>query len=1141
MKKTFELEGNSFPFVKKLIMEIKIAFLIIVVSISNLLATDTYSQTAKVTLDMENQTLEQVMDEIEKQSEFYFIFNQKQIDVRRVVGIQADNSLITEVLPELFEGTDVIFTVFDRKILLTVDDIKESLIKLAASEEFQQLVISGVVRDASTGEAMPGVNVLLKGTSVGAIADENGRYSIPVSDLSGTLVFTFIGYNQQEIQVNGQRSIDVLMSPTVEALQEVVVIGYGTVQKKDLTGSVTRVQAEELQNIPVARIDQALAGKTAGVQVMTLTSEPGESPMIRIRGVGSISAGSEPLYVVDGYPVDNIQMINPNDIESLDILKDASATAIYGSRGANGVIIISTKRGKAGDHRIGLDTYFGWQEVLKLPEFLTMEEQAWYYYYGVRNQNLDKGYDVSGDPTADWIYRLPQTIDDVLEGRNTVNSDAFDHIFQNGLIQSYNLSASGGTEAMRYSVSGEFFNQDGIVKTSNYKRYSLRINLDAQLSKRLAIKTNINTSYSTSRDFDGNGGQGGGEGVFGAAMTWQRWYPLFNDDGTYFSGYGQDATNNVWNPVAQIDLIKRWETQNRTLANINVVYEFTDALNLNVMVGANTSNYHFYHFVPIEPVFARSVADGEDERSEFLNWITETTLNYNKSFGDHNITGLLGYTTQKNHSEGNYLRSRDYPNNLVYTLNAASNIIYQGSSNESEWSLISYLSRFNYNYKNKYYVTFSLRADGSSRFGKDNKYGYFPSAAIAWRISDERFMSGMDFISDWKLRASYGETGNNNIGNYAHIATVNFESYPFGGSAVGGYAPSNFANSLLTWEKQRSLNFGTDLSLINGRISFSGEYFKTNNYDLLLNVYVPQITGFNTSLQNIGEVENKGWEISLNTRNFVNNFVWTTDFNISSFKNKVIKLGPEGAPIISSRHITQIGQPMGMFYGYKIDGVFQTQAELDAGPLYGTGTSAETRLGDIRFKDVSGPDGVPDGKITTADRTIIGNPYPDFYYGLTNTFSYKNFTLVVAAQGSVGNEVITTNDFLFYTRARYKQPAIHRDYWISEEQPGDNWSCRPNNSPTGGVRSASDRHVDSGTYFKINNLNLSYSFPAQIAGKLSLSSLKAYINVANALLITDYMLVNPEVSNSSNPLTPAVFAWNWPLARTFTLGLNVTF
>lgn len=1138
MKKNLNYYGLFKPYGnwRKLLLIMRLTLFLLFCGVLNLFAEPSYSQNTRLSLNMTNATIENILNRIEDESEFYFLFNHDLIDVERRTDIVVANATIKDILEEIFTD-EINILVSDRQIVLT--PIPASNFKEQFDE--QQQTVRGKVIDASTGEPMPGVNIVVKGTTSGTLSDVNGDFALPVADpASAVLSFSFVGYKSIEMPLEGKVSLNISLDPDITGLEEVVVIGYGTVQKKDLTGSVGQVGSSAIKEMSITRVDQALSGKVAGVQIMTTTGEPGEAPSIRIRGVGSISAGSDPLYVVDGYPVDNIQFVNPNDIETIDVLKDASATAIYGSRGANGVVIISTKRGKAGSARIGFDTYYGWQNVLKLPEFLTVEEQAWYYYYGIENQNLDAGRSVTGDPTK-WFYQVPQTVMDVLNGVNKNNVDALGQVLVTAPQASYNLSASGGNEGLKYNISGEYLDQDGIVKSSNFKRYSLRANFDAQLSRKLALKINLNTAYSTRRDLAHSGGQGDGEGILGSAQTWQYWYPLYNDDGTYFSGYGQDATNNVWNPMAQIDLIRRREEQLRNMGNINTEYKISDDLKLNVMLGANMTNRHYYSFIPKTPVFARTIADGDDDRSSSLNWITETTLNYTKKINDHNITGLLGYTTQKQAGGGNYLRSRDYPNNMVYTLNAASNIIYQGSSDESEWSLISYLARFNYNYKNRYYVTASIRSDGSSRFGADNKYGYFPSGALAWRISDENFMKSLEFVSDMKLRTSYGETGNNNIGNYAHIATINYESYPFGGGSLGGYAPSQFANTLLTWEKQRSSNVGTDISLFDGRISFSADYFRTINHNLLLDVYIPLTTGFNTSLQNIGKVENKGWEFTLASKNFTGDFSWTTDFNISMFKNKVLQLGPEGAPIISTSHITMIGQPMGMFYGYKLDGVFMTQAELAAGPIYGKGTVAQSRVGDLRFQDISGPDGVPDGLINTFDKQIIGSPYPDFYYGMTNTFSYKNLSLVVSLQGSYGNEVFMTNDYLYYTRARYKQLAVNRNYWKSEAEPGDGWNPRPNNSPTGGNRERSDRHIDTGTYLKINNMNLGYTFSEQISRKVYLSSLRVYINANNPFLFTKFRLYNPEVNNSSNPLQPGIFNSNYPVAKGISFGLSATF
>jgi TonB-linked SusC/RagA family outer membrane protein len=1009
--------------------------------------------------------------------------------------------------------------------------------------------VKGLVTD-NNGESLSGVSVIIRNTknnfTSGTSTDSSGMFAFSRIPSGGpySLTFSIIGHESQtlsgyNIQEGVTLSVVVKLSSLVSSLDQVVVVGYGTQQRKDVTGAVQSVNNSQIKDLGVTRIDQALSGKMAGVQVQSVSGEPGTAPNIRIRGVGSISAGGNPLYVVDGFPTDDIQMINPNDIETIDVLKDASATAIYGSRGANGVIIINTKRGREGKAIIGIDAYTGWQKVLRTPKFLTVQEQAWYYYYGVENQNKDAGKSVTGDP-LNWFFKMPKTIMDIVEGRNTTNVDAYGAIFQVAPQKSINMSARGGNQAVKYAINGEYLNQEGIIDPSNFNRYSFRANLDGKLSERLSVKLNVNSAYSTNNDLVASGGSGGGEGIIGAASTWEYWYPLFNADGTYFNGFGQDATNNVWNPVAIAREIKRRSEQVRTLANLNTEYKFSNALKLNVMVGANTFSSRYYSFIPKLDVFA-NVADGSDERSNYLNWITETTVNYNKTFKKHAVSALLGYTTQKQTSSSNFVRSRDFPNNLVYTLNAASNIIYQGNSSESEWSLISYLSRVNYNYDSKYYLTASIRQDGSSRFGKEKKFGSFPSAAIAWRISNEEFMSNVNFVNDIKLRASYGETGNNNIGNYAQYATVGYESYPFGGASLGGYAPAQFANPQLTWEKQRSFNVGMDASILKERISLSADYFKTKNHNLLLNVFVPLVTGFNTSLVNIGEVDNNGWDFSLNTKNIDGNFQWTTNFNLSMFRNKVVKLGPEGAPIVSSYHITQIGQPIGMFYGYVTDGVFKNKAELDAGPKFNPGASDQSRVGDIRFKDVSGPNGKPDGVINTYDRTIIGTPYPDFYYGMTNSFSYKSIGLTVTVQGSQGNKVYSNSDNFLYTRARYKQLSIVKDYWKSESDPGDGQSPRPNNNPTGGLREKSTRFLDDGSFFRVNNINLSYSFGSLVLRRLSLSAMRVYVSANNPVLITKYNFFNPEVSNSSNPLTPGVNDYNYPLAKSLIVGLNVSF
>jgi TonB-linked SusC/RagA family outer membrane protein len=1001
--------------------------------------------------------------------------------------------------------------------------------------------VRGVVRDEK-GEVLPGVNVLAKGTQKGTSTDIDGKFQIDVADQNSVLVFSYVGFLSTELPVGTASNLEVVLKSDDKTLDEVVVVGYGTVKRKDLTGSIGSLDAKEIKDMGVSRIDQALLGKVAGVQVLPVSGAPGADPQIRIRGVGSISAGAQPLYVVDGFPTDNIQTLNPNDIETMDILKDASATAIYGSRGANGVIIINTRRGKSGKAVIGFDAYYGWQKISMAPEFMNVRQQAQYYYDGILNRNLDNGANVSGSP-ATWPARVPQTVLNVLDGTNTYNTNALDAVLRTAPQQSYQLSATGGSDNVKYAISGEYMNQEGIIMNSDFNRYSVRANIDAQLTKKLSVKINMNTALADRNEVAASGwGGGANESIIAQATSAQPYYPVLNEDGSYFQYNNLDASTNLNNPLALAREVQQKSRLGRFLGNISGEYAFTDNLKLNVLLGGSYNNRRARKFTPQLPVFFNSPAVGADSSSTVLNWLTEFTLNYNKTIGDHNISALVGYTTQKETFESNFLMSNNYPNNLVPTLSAVSGILTNGSSAINEWSLISYLSRINYNYKGKYYVTGSVRTDGSSRFGSDKKYGLFPSAALAWRVSDEDFLKDVRFLSELKARASYGATGNNNIGNYEHYATIVYEKYNMGGTAIGGYAPAKPANPNLTWEKQQSINFGVDLAFFNRRILLTVDRFQSRNTDLLLNVNVPAVTGFNTMLQNIGEVKNHGWEFVLNTVNVDKAVEWSTDFNISTYKNEVVKLGPTGDPIISARNITMIGRPIGMFYGLITDGVFKNQEELNAGPIYNPGAPDRSRVGDIRFRDVSGPDGTPDGVINSYDYTIIGSPYPKFYYGMTNRVAYKSLSLSVALQGSYGNEITSTaNDIRLSTRSRSRTLSSQLDYWKSEQEPGDGKTPRPNDAPTGGVRLVSQRYLDTGSYLRVSNITLGYMFPESVTSTIRLSSLRVYASATNPFIFTKNTSFNPDVSNTANALTPGIDYNNYPLPSTFMVGVNVKF
>ncbi|GAB4009383.1 TonB-dependent receptor [Spirosoma migulaei] len=1015
-------------------------------------------------------------------------------------------------------------------------------------EKAADITVQGTVKD-DKGEGLPGVSIVLKGAQKGTNTDADGRYKLDVPNASSTLIFSFVGYQPQEVVVGNRATIDIVLKTDNKTLDEIVVIGYGSIEKKDLTGSVSSVGSKSIQELAVPRVDQALMGKVAGVQVKPVSGEPGAAPQIRIRGVGSISAGGGPLYVVDGFPISSIQTLNPNDVETIDVLKDASATAIYGSRGSNGVVIINTKRGKSGKAVINLNYQLGFQSIAKRPVYQTGLEEAQHYLDGVRNRNIDEGNDVSGNPTT-WKAPVPQTIVDVLSGKITTNEDPLDAILRTAPQHQYQLSATGGTENVRYALSGEFLNQDGIILNSNFKRYSFRANIDARLTPKLTLKVNFNPSYTDKTNVGGAGAEDlttysdiTNNPLYNAIVI-PTYQSLYNPDGSYYPfGNGLDAVVTSKNPLALAQEVKGKQKGFGFLGNTFLEYSILNNLKVNVMLGINLMNIKGSYFKPQLPAFLNELATGSDNASMRLNWITETTVNYTKSLGKHNFTGLLGYTTQRETFESNTLTSNRYPNNLVPTLSAVSGLLTGGSSNVAEWSLVSYLGRINYNYNSKYYATASIRTDGSSRFGSDNKYGLFPSLALAWRVSDENFMKDIRVLNELKLRASYGKTGNNNIGNYDQLATINYEKYVLGNTGIGGYSAGRLGNPALTWEKQEQINAGIDVSFLNNRVALTIDHFRSRNTDLLLNVNVPDITGFNTALKNIGEVKNTGWEFALNTVNIEGKFRWQTSLNFSMYRNQVTKLGPSGDPIISGGNITMIGQPVGMFYGWLTNGIFATKADLDKGPLWNPGGRDASRVGDVRFVDVSGPNGVPDGIINSFDRTIMGSPYPDFYYGMTNNFSYKSFTLSISLQGVQGNSVLAlSREQSANNRARFRQYAIMNNYWKSESDPGNGYAVRPNDVPTGNFRGTySQRWLDDGSYLRINNIAFGYALPEHIAKKLTFSAIRLSFTANNPFLFTKYIGFNPDVSLSSSPLTPGNERYDYPTAKALIFGINLGF
>jgi TonB-linked SusC/RagA family outer membrane protein len=1117
------------------------ALLTLLLSFSFSISAFAVNNAQNITLSETNAPLNKIFKEVHRQTGYTFVYMEAMLRKSKNVSINVSNSSLEQVLDICFHNQPLTYTILNKMIIVKE---KDKLITTTQAEVLPPpppppVTING--RIVSTGnEPLVGASITEKGTSNTILTKEDGTFSITVSKPNVLLVVSYVGYVAREIRAGSQPFINISLERTNVNLNDVVVVGYGTQKRKDLTGSVASVGSRDIKDLAVTRVDQALSGRVAGVQVKTVSGQPGAAPDIRVRGVGSISAGVDPLYVVDGFPTDNIQTLNPNDIESMDVLKDASATAIYGSRGSNGVIIINTKRGRAGKAQLSFDTYYGWQKVLRLPKMMNSLQQAQFTYDGYRNNNLDVGNDFSG-PANTWKIPVAQEVLDVLSGKNTYDQDALKGILRTAPTNEYSLSASGGSDNIRYMISGEYLNQDGIVRNSNLKRYSVRSNIDAKVSSRLSVRFNMNAAFNDLHALPTYTGSYAG-GIIGGALNTFNWIPLLDSKGNYTNEHGRIDLSEIDNPLAVANEVQSRQKTMRFLGNVSAEYPIWDELKFNVMLGGNVLNVKSSYFKPQLPVFTSIPAVGSDSAAMITNWVAEYTLNYNKRFGKHQVTGLAGYTAQKERGEVNSLTSNRYPNNLVPSLSAVSGLITGGSSSIYEWSLISYLGRINYNYDGKYYLTASLRSDGSSRFGGNNKYAMFPSFALAWRFRDENFMRNMDFVTDAKLRASYGRSGNNNIGNYQSFATLNYIKYVLGNAAIGGSNQANLENPSLTWEKQQQVNLGIDLAFFNNRIFLTVDHFRSSNTNLLLNVNVPSSTGFSTSLQNIGEVRNTGWEFVLSTVNIKSDFKWTTDFNISTYRNKVVRLGPQGDPIYTANNVTMIGQPIGMFYGLKTNGIFRTAAELTQGPVWNPGGADQSRVGDRRFVDVSGPNGKPDGIISSADYTIIGSPYPDFYYGMSNRFSYKNFDLTVNLQGTQGNKIynLSRNDGNS-GRGRLRGYTFNNDYWKSEQDPGDGKTPRPNNAPTGGTRAIGEQFLDNGSFLRINSIVASYTLPTLLVQRWKLNSLRFYINLSNPFLFTKYTSFNPDVNLVQDPLSPGNEQNAYPLPKSLVLGLNLNF
>jgi TonB-linked SusC/RagA family outer membrane protein len=1037
--------------------------------------------------------------------------------------------------------------------------------KLTDVTESQQLNITGTVTDASTGEPLTGVNIVVRGTTIGATSDLSGNYTIQVPDPSATLQFSFISYVTQEVALAGQTTLNVALISDVMQLSEVVVVGYGTQRKMDLTGSVATVSADNLKERAAISFGEAVAGQIAGVQIQQISGEPGGQGLaIRVRGTASITQSNDPLYVVDGYPMESgvFNMLSPSDIESIQVLKDASSTAIYGSRGANGVVIITTKKGKSGALRVNLNMYAGIQQVERKIKMMNRDQYIDFFIDG-RNQAWLDASIIGADPdktphsiddpnsrrklypSASSTYMIPDGQDgylydfqDPASVAQMPDNDWQDLLFRDAKMQQYEFSFSGGTEKAQYAFSTSYIQQDGIVKNTNYDRINLRTNLSSQINERFRVGVNLSTYYSTSNETD--------EGKYSAVSYTQHLppiYPVMNPDGTYGSmvrNY-EILAGDVASPIGFAEQIydhrKRNGGTGTIFAEWEIIKDLTYRINLNGGIQQNNRNRYLPSYVDTDASRAPRMAQGSNDNRNDLDWVIEQTLTLQRTFAErHKLTALAGYTTQK-HSYGSiYGEARSFPNDNIYTLNAGT--MYDLSSTESEYSMISYLARVNYIFNEKYLITASFRSDGSSRFGTNNKWGSFPAISAGWRISQEDFMKNIQTINDLKLRASYGIVGNNRIGNYSAIGLLNVGYYPTGDALQTTVDPSTYPNDDLGWEKTQQVNLGFDLGLFDNRIRLEADFYDSRSLELLLDVPVPSITGYTSQIQNIGKVQNRGMEYLLTTRNMVNEFKWSSDFNIAFNKNKVLELGPDDRPILASApnasnsFITQIGYPIASYYGVVYEGVFMSQEELDMYPHL-----SGDKVGDGRYLDVNG-----DGQMDQNDKEILGDNQPIFTAGFNNNFSYKNFTLAIQLTASYGAELFSIFKRMTGVYHGDRNGMIELlDRWRSPEDPGDGYHFRPTRTPAGWQRNPSSIWLEDASYLRIRNLSIAYDFDPQMIQKLKMKALRIYLTGQNLHTFTKYVGYDPETSSQGSGLTKGGDYMGYPSARSILLGVNVTF
>lgn len=1103
------------PRFKQIFRIMRISTFLLMVCVFCSYAGNAHSQNAKVSIRMNNVKLDKILNEIENQTDYLFIYN-NQVDINKITSVKVKNEAVAQVLDRILSGTGINYELEGTHIILTTEAIKD----LHAQQ--QAKTVTGTVTDVS-GEPIIGANIRIKGTTTGTITDIDGNFSIEAEPQS-VIEVSYIGYLTQETVINNQKSIRFLLKEDTKTLDEVVVIGYGVQKKADLTGSVANINTEKLNTQSNANIGQALQGKIAGVDIVSQGGAPGSGTRIMVRGIGTLNNAS-PLYIVDGMYMNSIDHINPNDIASIDVLKDASSAAIYGSRAANGVIIVTTKEGSntEGKPIIDLSVNLGISTASKFLDML--DAKGWAEVTTIARQAI-------GKPALDMATDLA----------NKPDNDWQDIMFRPALMQNYNLSVKGGGKYSTYYTGLGYFNQDGIVKGTNYQRYNIQSKNDYKRGI-FSAGTNLIISFSHDKPLH----QELRGGMIGTILQSVPTLEKYDDtrEGGYGGTYGDVV--NIPHPLAIIDdnIMDRYNENVKIFANLYAQIELFKGLKykLNLTPDFSFERYKNYLNKYDFGLATNSITQLTERQRRRRNILVENLLTFDRTFGEHKISALAGYTYQDSRFRHIQAYGEGLPQGLEEIDAATTNRSNEGNSWRSV--LTSILGRVFYSYQNKYLFTATIRRDGSSKFGKNNRYGYFPSFSLGWNVAEEKFMENVHWLDQLKLRGGYGVLGNQEIDNYQYSSTITTGiNYPDGnGGLLQGAFPKNFANPDIKWEETAMTNVGIDFMAFNNRLSLTADYYVKNTKDILLTVPIPISSGgANDPIRNAGKIRNNGFEFNLGWMDQPNPDISYGINLIGSFnKNKVIAMGSESGSIkggSTNQNITtsetKAGYPIGGYWLISTAGYFNSQEEVDAYTKDGKKIQPAAEPGDIKFVDANN-----DGVINDDDRVFQGSPFPDFTFALNGNMRYKNFDLSIGLQGVLGNKIYNaTRQTLEDVTKGSNFLASCLDYWTPENKnashPRLTWD-----DPNRNTRAESDRYLENGSYLRLRSVQLGYTFP-QTWFKGAIQHARVYINAENLFTITSYSGYSPDV-NADNANYRGFDNFIYPTNRTFMLGLNVTF